>query len=283
MSNNQLGGRAHFNAIILGWLWFAALVALQPASAQTLGPASPETVNSEARYIELPGPAAGELRAIYIWRAPSTPGNQLLPTLYMADGEIGLYVAAARLRPAIERGLIPPVQIIGLVPDTRYRVSEYAEHGRGRYRAHERWVLETVIPWAERVARADPQRRAIGGYSNGAAFAIFMGADHPDIFSGVLAHSPVASAETFHPLPGRAGMRWAMSAGRGEYSGYPLAAIATVSAAALSQGGEVRLCRGAWGHDVDKWIELSPGSIAWLFRLEGADAVSSTLERETCR
>jgi S-formylglutathione hydrolase FrmB len=201
----------------------------------------------------------------------------------MADGVDGVYVAAARLRPAIEAGLIPAVQIIGLYPDPLHRQAEYIERGRSRFRAHERWLLEVVIPWAERVARASPERRAIGGYSNGAAFALFMGAAHPDVFSAVLAHSPVASAETFH-LDARAGaVRWALSAGRQEYGGYPARAVSVVGAVALGQGAAVRSCTGPWGHGPDAWIDLSPGAISWMFDFAGAEQVATPLERESCR
>ena len=261
-----------------------ALMLAGPVAAQPFEPAAAELLNSEARYLELDGPREGETRAIYIWRAPSTPGDQLLPTLYMTDGAPGVYVAAARLRPAIEAGVIPPVQIIGLDPDPdrRDRTSEYIDRGRERFRLHERWVLEVVIPWAERVARADPARRAVGGYSNGAAFAIFMGAAHPEMFNGVLAHSPVATAETFHASADSSHMRWALSAGRLEGYGYPAQAISVVGAAVRSEGGEVRSCRGTWGHDPSAWLDLSPAAIAWLFRFPDPDRVATSLERESC-
>lgn len=271
------------NAACALFFW-AALFAFQPAAAQTSEPSSPELINGEARYLELDGPEPGERRAIYIWRAPSAPSNQLLPTLYMADGAPGLYVAVARLRGAIEAGAIPPIQIIGLTPssDRDRRTREYAERGRRSFRAHERWVLEVVVPWAERVARADPARRFIGGYSNGAAFAIYMGAAHPDMFNGVLAHSPVAAAETFRAARGVGRVRWAMTAGRSEYRGYPAGAISVVAAAVRGDGAEVRLCRGTWGHDPAAWIDLSPGSIAWLVGAPNFADVSTPLERESC-
>jgi hypothetical protein len=200
----------------------------------------------------------------------------------MADGAPGLYVAVAMLRSAIEAGQIPPVQVIGLEPDERNRTSEYTDLGRARFRAHERWLLEVVIPWAERVARASPSQRAVGGYSNGAAFAIFMGAEHPDVFSGVLAHSPVAEASTFHIDQRADSMRWALSAGRLEYGGYPARALSVVASVARGQGATVRSCRGAWRHGAEPWIDLSPGTIAWLFDFPGADAVATPLEREAC-
>jgi hypothetical protein len=231
---------------------------------------------------DLSGPQPNTQRAILIWRAPSTPGAGALPTLYMADGANALYLVAARLRPLIEAGTIPPVQVIALTPDLEHRQDEYIQRGRPRYRAHETWVLNTVIPWAQAVARASPERSAIGGYSNGAAFALFMAASHPDIFSGVLAHSPVAAADRFRIDPPAAHVRWALSAGRQEYRGYPFGAVTTVQAAAAARGAAVRLCTGGWGHDPRAWANLSPGAIAWLFNFPDAEAAATPLERESC-
>lgn len=245
-------------------------------------PATPQVIESETRMADLPGPRPNTTRAILIWRAPSTPASGVLPTLYLADGANALYLVAARLRPLIEAGAMPPVQLIALTPDLDHRQDEYIQRGRPRYRAHETCVLQTVIPWAERVARASPEQSAIGGYSNGAAFALFMAADHPDILSGVLAHSPVATADSFRVDPRAAHVRWALSAGRQEYNGYPFGAVTTVQGAAAAQGAAVRLCTGGWGHDPYAWADLSPGAIAWLFSFPGANAAATPLERENC-
>ena len=98
-------------------------------------------------------------------------------------------------------------------PDLRHRDTEYGAPGRAVFNAHERWVLEVVIPWAERVARASPQQRAVGGYSNGADFALAMGRLHPDVFSGVLAHSPLLT-QTFDANARASGVRWALERDR---------------------------------------------------------------------
>lgn len=264
-------------------MWRALLSALvlmiaANASAQEIAP--PELIESEVRYLAtLQGPRAGTTRGLYIWRAPSTPGDVLLPTIYVADGDRGVYLVAARLRAPIEAGRMAPIQVIGLEPDANYREEEYGQIGRARYRAHERWVLETVIPWAERVARADPSRRAIGGFSNGADLAVNMAADHPDVFHAVLAHSPVATQRL--RLDARAAhIRWAVSAGRIEMGGYAAASQSVIEIAVRGQGGTMRRCAGNWGHAYESWLDLTPGSVAWLF---GFDAdVASALEREAC-
>jgi hypothetical protein len=77
-------------------------------------------------------------------------------------------------------------------------------------------------------------------------------------------------------------MRWALSAGRLEGYGYPAQAISVVGAAVRGEGGEVRFCRGTWGHDPSAWLDLSPAAIAWLFRFPEPDRVATSLERESC-
>ncbi|MBC7769191.1 MAG: hypothetical protein H7124_10425, partial [Phycisphaerales bacterium] len=77
-------------------------------------------------------------------------------------------------------------------------------------------------------------------------------------------------------------MRWALSAGRLEYRGYPARAISVVGGAARGRGASVRSCTGAWEHGAEAWIDLSPGAIAWMFDFPSASAVDSALEREAC-
>jgi enterochelin esterase-like enzyme len=270
--------RTAFNVLVM----IAALGSA--AAAQEFAPASIETISAESRLMpDLPGPQANTQRPIAIWRPPSAPATGPLPTLYMADGANGLYVIAARLRPAIEAGLMPPIQVIGLYPDPEYRQQEYIERGRRRFIAHERWLIETVIPWAESNARASPTQRVIAGYSNGAAFALFTAATHPDMFVGVLAHSPVASADSFSLRDSAAQVRWALSAGRIEYRGYPLRATRTVAGAAAEIGAAVRTCTGSWGHDPNYWANLTPGAVSWLFNFPQPEAAATSLEREVCR
>jgi hypothetical protein len=265
-------------------MWVRALLLLLvfvagAAHAQELP--SPDLIASDSRYLaDLPGPDGRAPRGLTIWRAPSTPGVQLLPTLYVADGARGVYLAAARLRGPIEARQIPPIQIIGLDPHPNTREEEYGRVGRARYRAHERWVLDVVIPWAERVARASPQHRVIAGYSNGGDFALAMAADHPDIFSGVLAHSAV-STQRLRLDARAANVRWVVTAGRIEMSGYAAAAQSVARIAVREQGGALRICTGDWGHDYTSWVELTPGSVAWMFGFPETD-VATPLEREAC-
>lgn len=260
----------------------AALLVAPAAGAQELDTASPQTIHDEARYLNtLDGPAPREHRALYIWRAPRTPGGVLLPTLYVADGAAGVYVFAARLRPAIEAGLIPAVQIIGFEADQPHRTEEYAAFGHARFRRHEDWVLNVVIPWAEHNARASPVQRAVGGFSNGADFAIGIASDHPEVFSAVIAHSPV-SIQMLNLDQRAAAVRWNVTAGRMEQRGYALASAHVLAAAVSEHHGALRICTGNWPHAAQSWIDLSPGAVAWAFNFAAPERIATLVERESC-
>lgn len=258
----------------------ASLAFLGAAHAQT--PATFEEIGAEARvYAELPGPYPDTTRPISIWRAPSAPPGPL-PTLYMADGGRGLYVAAALIRAEIEAGRMAPIQIIGVFTEPSRRQAEYVHQGAPQYRAHERWWLEIVIPWAEQHVAASPTHRVIGGFSNGADFALAMGAAHPDVFAGVLAHSPVSNTR-FDPDARASGLRWAITAGRGEFGGDAARVLRHAGLELTRRNASVRLCEGPWRHAPADWISVSPGSIAWLFGAENHAEIATEREREACR
>lgn len=262
-------------------LCFAAVLVASPAVAQTEA-ASRETIAAETRfYLDLDGPEPGDKRPIAIWRAPNTPTEQQLPTLYMPDSDIGLYVAAAYLRPLILAGVLPPIQILGLNPDRNTRVYNY-QGDRERLRTHERWLVETVIPWAEHNLGASPQHRVIAGFSNGGDFSLFVAQDYPEMFQGVVAFSPVFIGERFALDERAAHVRWALSAGRTEYRGGALRSINVVRAAARGQGAAVRMCVGPWQHEVSDWREVAPGAVAWAFGFENAGVAWTSVERDAC-
>lgn len=264
------------------WRALAISLALSGAAHAQEPPASYETIAAEARiYADLPGPYPNTTRAIAVWRAPSAPAGPL-PTLYMADGGRGLYVAAAHIRAEIEAGRMAPIQIVGVFSDTDRRQAEYVREGARQYEAHARWWIDVVIPWAEQHFAASPQHRVIGGFSNGADFALALASAHPEMFAGVLAHSPVATRR-FDPPPDAAAIRWAVSAGRTEFAGDAARGLEQVEHAAIRLGAPARLCLGGWGHNPEAWIDLSPGAIAWLFGAANHAEITTQRERDACR
>lgn len=264
------------------WRVLAASLALLGAAHAQEAPASYDTIAAEARiYADLPGPYPNSTRAVAVWRAPSAPAGPL-PTLYMADGGRGLYVAAALIRAEIEAGRMAPIQIVGVFTDPDRRQAEYVRQSARQYRAHARWWIETVIPWAEQHFAASPQHRVIGGFSNGADFALALASAQPERFAGVLAHSPVAP-HRFDPDARAASIRWAVSAGRHEFAGDAARRLEQVEHEAIRLGAPARLCLGAWGHNPQAWVDLSPGAIAWLFAAPNHAEIATQRERDACR
>ena len=271
----------------MSWRFLLAALALagQPAAADEERATNAE-IMAETLYAELPGPGPDEKRAVAVWRPANADGP--LPVIYMADGLSGLGVVVERLRPAIRAGAVPPIMVVGFASDRAVRRIEYvAPYGHApspEFDRHMDWVFHTVIPWAELMTHAssDPHQRIIGGYSNGADFALVMAERHPEAFAGVLAYSPVHDRPL--ELDARAArLRWVLTGGRLELNGEIVDGVNAISRHIRATGASVRRCIGPWEHRLSAWRDLSPGNIAWLFNLPSADAADSPAERAYCR
>ncbi|MGD9981898.1 MAG: alpha/beta hydrolase [Hyphomonadaceae bacterium] len=270
----------------------ALLVFAAPARAQdSPTQATVEQVDTLTTGSVFPYLREGQTRNVWVWRpsgAPQTP----LPTLYMADGLSGLYVAVAHLQPLVEAGAIPPFLVIATDPnpDSRTRAGEYLRGwtgGSDDFAIHERWLIEQVIPWAERTQRAASSReqRFIGGFSNGADLAWQLANAHPEVFGGALIHSPVgASASWIQPTASQ--QRWVVTGGTQENSGgverggqLPR----SIAQAIERSGAAYRICIGRWGHTGRAWRELSPGSVVWLLSLGDPAGAATPREQGACR
>ena len=258
------------------------------ALAQTSAQAAPAfasfaEIAAEARGYDIPGPQPNATRGISVWR-PRGAGDRVLPVIYMADGAFGLYPVTSSLKPEIDAGRVAPIMVVGVDVDPQHRYHEYIPdwpNGAQRFAAHRAWFFDTVLPWAERHgASSDPRERAIGGVSNGADFALAMAAERPAMFAGVLAHSPVGTRRFVLGREARH-VRWTLTAGRRDQGGAIVRLIDQLGGEITEGRGQLRRCTGAWGHDMNVWRQLSPGSVAWLFGLD-AD-VATPLERENCR
>jgi predicted esterase len=254
--------------------------------------ASVEQLDVNTTGSVFPGPRQGETRNVWVWRPPNAPADARLPVLYMADGLDGIFIALAHLKAPIEAGEAPPILVISIDPKPRpeQRAAEYVRTypgGGDAYQVHERWILEQVIPWAERTQRASNERahRFIGGFSNGADWALSMGNDHPDVFAGALLHSPFGGSADW--VGERAGdLRWVVTGGTRETAGsvhrggdLPREIITALE----RRGAAVRACIGPWNHSGRPWRELTPGSLVWLMQLGDPAAVETPRERTSCR
>lgn len=250
-------------------------------------------IEAETKCYVSPGPEDAGPRAICVWR-PSTAGSELLPTLYMVDGMMGIYVAALPLKRAMEAGTVSPMMIIGLDPraDPEERAEEYVRHFHGSktYVAHDKWFVDYVIPWAERMRKAapGPENRYIGGFSNGADWAVTTAGEHSDLFAGVLVHSPMMTktkTAQFWTEAGAANLRWVVTGGTEEVSGTikPKAALPKKLVRVLTaSGAPVRSCIGKWEHELRAWRKVSGGSIAWMAQLGDPAVVQGEEEVRTC-
>ena len=180
-----------------------------PPITETLqwrGPAAPPraevaTVPAELLSMRrIDSHAFAEPRVIEIYRPV---GDGPMPVIYLADGE-STSMFAQTLHPLIARGDLPPVMIVGLhsgpadlAPGSDGSLIRHQEYLPGwagetqpRFVAHDRFLVEEVLPLAEAMgASSRREDRAVAGYSNGAAWAMSMATDHPDLFGKVMALS----------------------------------------------------------------------------------------------
>jgi len=250
-------------------------------------------IEAETHCYVSPGPEGGGRRAICVWR-PASAGAEDLPTLYMVDGMMGIYVAAIPLKRAMEAGTVAPMMVIGLDPqaDPEDRAAEYVRHFHGSktYEAHNKWFIEYVIPWAEskRHAAADPAKRFVGGFSNGADWAVTTASENAALFAGVLVHSPMMTKNKgakYWTESGASRLRWVVSGGTEEVSGtikpkadLPKKLIRSLTAS----GAPVRACVGKWEHELRAWRKISAGSIVWMAGLGDPALVESEDEIRWC-
>lgn len=258
-----------------------ALTVIAPAYASPQRSARAE-IAAETFVTTLPGLREGETRRIYLW-APAN-AEPPLPVLYVADGESGMDMVLAHLRQPMLDGRVRALLIVGLEANTGdARTLEYAlgRHANPTFERHQEWFLNTVVPWAEQNAGAsrNPAERGVGGFSNGADWALATAARHPDMFGLVLAHSPANRLRV--PITEATQGRWVMTASRTEFNGEIVTFTGDI--ASDLRGRPVRRCMGRWEHDGPSWIEVSPGSVTWLYQLGDPASVETETERNTCR
>ena len=145
--------------------------------------------------------AFGDSRAVHVYMPPGTEAPE--GVVYLGDGEVvrGL---APYVDTLITAGSLPRVMLVGVAnagsstdgsARQDLRALEYLwnyDTLNMRFLAHERFVLDEVMPWAEsrHGAPAARERRAVFGMSNSGGWAMQMGLRHPDRFAHVIAFSP---------------------------------------------------------------------------------------------
>ncbi len=220
--------------------------------------------------------ALGERRAVTVYLPPGRRPARPSPVVYVADGQSVAGLAAA-LEPFILSGEVPPTVLVGLHSGP-FRGEEYtsiseatneADDENPRFVAHERFVLDEVLPWAERTLGASARReeRAAFGFSNGAVWAAFQGVRHPDVFGAAIAFSCGACGAPVpdEPTPASAGLsaRFYFLAGRLEAGFHRTTAAAAERL--RSAGYEAPMHERVAGHDWVMWNEQFGDALRWAF------------------
>jgi len=230
-------------------------------------PSEPARDGEITRHI-IRSSALGEARGLFIYRPP---GVGPMPVIYLADGE-STEAFAALLRPMIEAGEVPPIMIVGLwsgpllgdgesQPDNRRHYEYLTGWNDEVYRAHERFLVDEVLPLAEGLgASATPENRVLMGFSDGASWALNTATVHPDLFRGVIAFSYGGEPDTAAKPQGFG--RIYLAAGTME----PAFHDATVKVAARLEGlsEAVRLDVGVAGHSQMFRLDRFPEAVRWV-------------------
>jgi hypothetical protein len=232
--------------------------------------APPEPLLDElapVKCAELDGPGLGGPRNVSAWRPPGS--DDRLPTFYCAD--FAADSIARVVGPAIRDGRLPPVMLVGIESGTsdehtdRRRQEYLPGVSRRRFRAHERFVLDVVRPWAEREHGASRQMfaRYTLGFSNGATWALAMAQRNPSTFGGAVAFSVAGQLPQrirHHP-----DQTYALSAGTLE-TGFATCTRHWAKALRRNPTADVDHAEVVAGHDFQAWLEQTPTSIASVLR-----------------
>lgn len=194
-----------------------------------------------------------------VWLPPGYRTGVRYPILYLADG--GMTSPGAWLTEPIRRGELAPLIVVGVdeAPEGRdgseIRIATYVGASSGplspEFVAHERFLLDSVIPVIERQYGAPPERRlrAIGGASAGGVWTASMALRNPGVFGTAFVMSP-GKPPAQHGLA-RSSTRFYVSAGDLE-PGFRWAAEC-LAGNIVARGGVATFTSYPAGHDPWMW------------------------------
>jgi enterochelin esterase-like enzyme len=134
------------------------------------------------------------VESIYLWESrdisiyyPPTISDDT-PIIYFTDGSV-VADYAPYVDELIKQKKIAPVILIGVHSSTENRYQEYVNHGVDNelFLKHESFFYEEVLPKYEK--EAWKSKRYLYGFSNGGAFSMYNGINHPEKFEKIIAYS----------------------------------------------------------------------------------------------
>jgi enterochelin esterase-like enzyme len=236
-------------------------------------PLRPKALAGRVIHDTLNSTALRMRRPVSVYVPPARGGQPVAAVVYMGDGQ-GVAGFAATIDTLISAGRLPRVMIVGshtvyaapdLPPGTDIRSLEYIGTGGGeRFVAHERYVLDELMPYAEsrHGAPAERSRRAFFGVSNGGGLALSMLTRHPDTFGFAF---PFSAGGSFDPT------QWGDVSGSrvylmtGQYEGAFRARTRERLDALRSRGATVEFREPAAAHDSSAWDVFFPRAVVWAF------------------
>lgn len=129
-----------------------------------------------------------ENRKLTIYSPKDEKSN--IPIIYLTDGQVVEYYAPY-IDWLISEQIIMPIKLVGVHSSKIIRYAEYVNHGLSEieFSKHKCFFLEEVLEEIEGDIKEWTGKRYIYGFSNGAAFCMYAGINHPEIFEEVVAFS----------------------------------------------------------------------------------------------
>lgn len=189
------------------------------------------------------------------------------PIVFCADGQ-ALSAMAGHVTEAIQTGRMPAAILVGFHSSAPYRAQEYVPGvDDARFQAHEGFVIEELLPWADNVfARSfAATSRGLVGFSNGSVFAVSMGLKHRELFSVVIAFSIPRCSRRLSPsgrVEGSA-QRYYLAAGKRE-PGFRQN-TRDIARDLKRSGLNVLHVERNYGHELAFWTLELPSAIKWGF------------------
>jgi enterochelin esterase-like enzyme len=160
------------------------------------------SLRGEVREETIHSSVLDEDRYVTVYLPPTR--SRGLSMLLMADGQLCREFARVA-EPLILAGKVRPFAIIGVHASTNAQAAGSYDPTKDRRaqeylplvdpviaERHMRFVIEEVLPWATQRFHLANRRgdRAVVGFSNGGAFAIYAAISHGELFADALAFSP---------------------------------------------------------------------------------------------
>ena len=241
-------------------------------------PGSAKALSLRGRIVSdsLDSRTLGHTRAVHVYLPEGTGAPD--GVVYLGDGD-AVRGLAPYVDTLISAGSLPRVMLVGVAsaasavgssaqPDPR--ALEYLwNHDplNVRFLAHERFVLDEVMPWAEshHGAPTARERRAVFGMSNSGGWAMQMGLRNPDRFAHVIAFSPggVRSGHMTPEMRFVPPVRFLLLAGTLEPVFNEVAQVWVRELA--DQRLEHRMIEVVAGHDWNVWRDYFGEALAWAF------------------